>query len=103
MGLSDIEKLVDAVIESDIELIKALLQGGTDPNGVVDSACLRPLHFAAQNNGVEAAKLLLAAGADVTLRTEPDHDTPFDIAKLFNHKDFMELLQRYVKPKETHN
>jgi len=103
MGFLDTEKLVDAVIENNIDLIRNLLENGTDPNGVVDANHLRPLHFAAQNNGVEAAKLLLAAGADVTLRTEPDHDTPYDIAKLFGHKAFMDLLLRYVKTKETNN
>ena len=96
MFSGDIEKFVDAVIGNDLELIKELLQNGTDPNGVVDAVCLRPLHFAAQNNGVEAAKLLLAAGADVTTRTT-DNDTPFDIAKLFGHKNVMDLLMRYVK------
>jgi len=95
---TSIENLVDAVIENDLVTIRDLLQKGVDPNGCVDEACLRPLHFAAQNNGVEAAKLLLAAGADIYTRTEPDHDTPYDIAKLFKHTAMMDLLMRYAQP-----
>jgi len=101
---AEIEQLIEAIIDSDFDSIRTLLQRGVDPNGYLDDAKLRPLHFAAQYNALEAAKLLITAGADISACTEPDRETPLAVAKLYNHKKFVDLLVRYVKkPHELPN
>jgi ankyrin repeat protein len=53
---------------------------------------LTALHFAARQNAIDAARLLIAAGADVN-KTEPElHFTPLLEAVVNNHYDFATLL-----------
>jgi hypothetical protein len=96
LGASITEKLIAAVIKNNTRAVKELLQKGADPNGYLDLAKLRPLHFAAQNNSLEAAELLIAAGADVGARSEPDKDLPIKIAILHKNKKIFNLLQRCI-------
>lgn len=103
MGISEIEQLIEAVVDNNLTLIKDLLQKGVDPNDYIDDAKLRPLHFAAQNNSLEAAKLLITAGADVNACTEPDGETALDIAKLYGHKKFVDFLAKNFYYSETQN
>ena len=84
--------LIDAVIKGDVAQMKTLLEQGADPNMCLDAAKLRPLHFAAQNNAVEIAELLITAGADIHARTIPDGETPLDIARLHNNQEIVALL-----------
>jgi uncharacterized protein len=95
--LIELEDLIDAIINNNLKRVKHLLQKKIDPNGYLDNAKLRPLHFAAQNNFLEAAQLLIAAGADPAARTEPDQETPLDMAKLHNSKSLIDLLIRCIK------
>jgi ankyrin repeat protein len=76
-----IHDLIAVVLANDIEEVKNLLQQGADPNFSEDKAKITPLHFAAQNNFLEIAILLIAAGAMLDARTVPEGETPLDIAK----------------------
>ena len=62
--------IFDAITKNDVNQINYLLQMGMDPSICEDDACISPLHFTAQNNSLEAAQLLITAGADPTNQTE---------------------------------
>ena len=51
-----------------------------------------PLHAAAENGDVELAEVLIAAGADLTARTD-DGRTPADMAKESGHPMFAKRLE----------
>ena len=87
-----LEQLIDAIMENDLHRTKQLLQQGANPNGFLDAAKVRPLHYAAQNGSIKIAKLLVLAGAKMHVHTEPDRETPLDIALLHSHTDLVELL-----------
>jgi len=95
--------LIDAVVNNDIEMVRQLLEEGEDPNMCVDDTQLRPLHFAAQNNYLEIGKLLIAAGANIHVRTIPDGESPLDIAQLHENKDFVNLLLAHKSGGENIN
>jgi ankyrin repeat protein len=52
-----------AVVDGDLERLKALLVGGADPD-LADSEGWRPLHFAAQAQDAAAIEALVARGAE---------------------------------------
>ncbi len=86
------EQLIDAIITGDQRQVIALLGQKTDPNATLDCANVTPLHFAAQNNRVNIAKLLIQAGANIDTQTQPDGETPLDIAKIHQHTRMISLL-----------
>jgi ankyrin repeat protein len=53
---------------------------------------MAPLHFAARQGQIEAAKALLEAGADVNQRAVDDHSTPIIIATLNGNFDLAKML-----------
>jgi len=55
-----------------------------------------PLHWAAGIGDERAVRLLLAHGADVTLRTRIDeHETPRETAQRAGHQGIVELLAHH--------
>lgn len=61
---------------------------------------LQPLHFAARDGNVEAATLLLEAGADINAVTGGDSSTALLLASINGHYDLGEmLLKRGASPK----
>ncbi|MBN2689168.1 MAG: ankyrin repeat domain-containing protein [Gammaproteobacteria bacterium] len=90
-------KLVNAIMEHDLERVKELLDAGSDPNAEIDESRLRPMHFAAQENQIEIGELLIKAGADIYARTYPDEETPLEIATLHNNKEFVEMLLKHMR------
>lgn len=63
-----------------VEVVKTLIEAGTNLNAQPKKNGLTPLHFAAHSARVlDAAITLLNAGADVTL-TDAGGRTPFDMA-----------------------
>jgi ankyrin repeat protein len=85
--------LIEAIIKNDITTVKKLLEKGVDPNFCEDKAGITPLHFAAQNNTMEIVKLLIAAGADVTIKNE-EGLTAFDIAVILKNREIMDFLRK---------
>jgi len=89
--------IIDAVINNDANLVKQLLDQGIDPNTTMDVAKVTPLHFAAQNNALNAAPVLIQAGANLRAKIDPEGMTPLDIAKLHKNQDMVELLEKFMK------
>ena len=86
--------LIDAVIANDTENVKRLLEEGANPNQCDEGTSISPLHFAAQNNSLEVASLLVAAGADLNATDDEDGDTPLAIAKLHQNQEMFALLTK---------
>ncbi|HYF97976.1 MAG TPA: ankyrin repeat domain-containing protein [Coxiellaceae bacterium] len=89
--------LIDAILNRDIEQLKKLLAAGANPNGHDDKAAIRPLHFAAQQNVLEAIPLLMEAGAKLEASTSPEGDTPLKIAQIHGHVQMVGLLASYLQ------
>ena len=87
--------LIEAVIANDPEAVKRLLEEGADPNECDEGTCIRPLHFAAQNNSLAVVPLLIAAGADLHATDEDDGDTALAIAKLHQNQEMVALLSKF--------
>ncbi|HEX7778515.1 MAG TPA: ankyrin repeat domain-containing protein [Vicinamibacterales bacterium] len=76
------------------EIVELLLAYGSDPNqrGHNDYT---PLHCAAGTGDVRAIEILLAGGADRTLRTRiDDFETPADVASKAGHSEAAQVLMR---------
>jgi ankyrin repeat protein len=74
------------------EIVELLLSYGSDPNqrGHNDYT---PLHCAAGTGDVRAIEILLAGGADRTLRTRlDDYETPAEVAARAGHSEAARLL-----------
>ena len=74
------------------EIVELLLAYGSDPNqrGHNDYT---PLHCAAGTGDVRAIEILLAGGADKTLRTRiDDYETPADVASKAAHSEAAQVL-----------
>ena len=64
---------------NEIDVIKHLLHEGANMNIQTRYYKDTPLHYAAQNNKTEAARILIENGADVNL-INYDNKTPLDVA-----------------------
>ncbi|OLC46862.1 MAG: hypothetical protein AUH43_12990 [Acidobacteria bacterium 13_1_40CM_65_14] len=53
---------------------------------------MAPLHFAARQGQIDAAKALLEAGADINQRSSGDHSTPMLVAAINGHFDLAKVL-----------
>ena len=84
--------LIDAIILNDVNLAKKLIENGANLNYSDDNYLSTPLHFAAQYNRFEILKLLVTAGADITVKNK-DGQSPFDIALLFEHRKIVKFLK----------
>jgi ankyrin repeat protein len=72
------------------QLLRVFIQGGAFVSGV-DEDEKTPLHIAAENNGVEAARILLRSGAKVMPR-DRSKKTPLDYAQ---SAEMIALLKEY--------
>ena len=93
------ERMIKAIIKDDFFTVNKLLCNGADPNGYVDSYCLTPLHFAAQNNAIYSAFLLISAGANPCVSSlDDDFVTPLEIAAAHRHYTMVNILTYLSKP-----
>lgn len=97
-----LEVLIDAVIENDVEVVNEILNRGFNPNQFLDAARVTPLHFAAQNGALEVIPLLVEAGADICACTQPEGQTPLDVALLHNHDSVVQVLLAYLSELDKH-
>lgn len=88
--------LIDAIIDNDVALVNELLNEGVDPNSSLDAARVTPLHFAAQSDSLEVIPLLIEAGADLYAVTQPDGQSPLEVAVLHNHQRVVHVLIAYM-------
>jgi uncharacterized protein len=91
--------IIEAVLQHDLEQIIKLLAEGIDPNACDDKAAITPLHYAAQQNFLEAVPHLIAAGAKLDAMSWPDGETPLKIAQINGHQQMVSLLAHYLQNK----
>ena len=94
MANKETELLIEAIINNNINEVSLLLKKNINPNHSLDSANVTPLHFAAQSNHTHIAEKLIKHGADPLAQTQPDGETPLDIAKLHQHTAMINLLSK---------
>lgn len=85
--------LIDAIIKKNIELVRSLLEQGSDPNYAQDDEGITPLHFAVLSNSLEIVELLYTAGANLDCETD-EGESPLDLAKELKNKKMIALLIR---------
>jgi len=82
-----------AIYQSNITIVKLLLDYGFDPNARATKTGNTPLHNAVAANNIEAAQLLLQYGANKNIKAL-DGLTPLDRAKKDDKRNFVMLLYK---------
>ena len=85
-----VQALHAAVAGRNLEIVKAVLDAGADPNAQ-QQAGFRPIHEAGTNANRALAELLLAHGADPSL-TNDDGKNAIDLAREKGHAEFADWL-----------
>ncbi|MFH0821133.1 MAG: ankyrin repeat domain-containing protein [Pseudomonadota bacterium] len=85
--------LIIACRKGNVEIVKALLDGGMDVN-VKGKGSVTPLSEASRNGHTEVVKLLLSKGADPRARSE-EGSTPLMLATQEGHGKVVELLLKH--------
>lgn len=81
-----------------VDIVQWLLQSGASPNGTdLSSYHLHALSCAATMGHAAVVKLLLAAGADPTVKDRGD--TPLEAAKSQGHQAVVEILRNWKPPR----
>lgn len=80
------------ILDGDATKLKEFIESnpGLDPN-VADEYGYTPLHLASDRGHLEMVKLLLAKGADKSIK-DPDDFTPKALAEIAGNKDIVDLL-----------
>ena len=94
--------VADAAQQGDAQIVRTLLQQGEDVNAA-QSDGLTALHWAALNNDLELAKLLLYAGATVKPATRVGGYTPLHLASRTGNTEVMTaILDAGLTPTSSH-
>jgi hypothetical protein len=83
--------LHDAVISSNVELARALLEDGANPNCAARGG-MTPLHYAAYQRNVEMARLLLTYGANLDAMTDESRSVLFFAVRGPSHLNGGDML-----------
>lgn len=86
-----VQALHAAVAGRNLEIVKAVLDAGADPNAQ-QQAGFRPMHEAGTNANRKLAELLLAHGADPSLPND-EGKSAIDFARDKGHAEFADWLQ----------
>jgi ankyrin repeat protein len=95
-GYTPILSAIDRELPDKYEIIQLLIDNGAPINkkGINDWT---PLHMAAARDDIEALKILVSNGADLTIRTEIDeYATPLEEAKILKKLKAVEYLKNIV-------
>ena len=82
-----------AMYQSNIQVVKLLLENGFDPNARDTNNNYTPLHYAVTANNLDYARLLLQYGANKSAKGL-DKLTPLDKARKEEKKEMASLLYR---------
>ena len=95
-GYTPLHAAIDSKAPNRLDVLKLLLDAGAPVNlkGINDWT---PAHQAAVRDDVEALKLLVRSGADLTIRTEIDnYATPLEEARSVRSRNALRYLQSVV-------
>lgn len=92
ISVRNLQPLSIAVATGNYEMAQNFLKFGSDVNQATKTMGLTPLMFAARYNNVELLKLLVANGADVSVKSRVGV-TALGYAKLCNASDSVKYLE----------
>lgn len=81
-----------AMFQKNIKIVEMLIDYGLDVNAIGPKNGYTPLHDAVWGNNPEAAKLLLAKGADPTIKNK-EGQTPLEKAQSEGKEDLIKVLE----------
>jgi ankyrin repeat protein len=85
------EPLFEAAQWNRPDVVEFLLSLGISPD-VEDEKKVRPLHMAAYENAVDAARLLISRGAEIDPVEQNHGNTPLGAAAYYRHREMIDLL-----------
>jgi ankyrin repeat protein len=90
------EPMLEAARRDRVNVIELLLALGMSPD-VANDRNERPLHGAAYNNSLNAARLLIDRGAEIDAVEKSWDNTPLAAAAYSHHTEMIELLSQYSR------
>ena len=91
-GVDGVNPLYQAAATGQTEIVRPLLESGTDPSITTDFGWA-PLHWAAHNGQVDCVRLLLDHHADLSPMSDQS-TTPLDMARKNNQVEISEILEQ---------
>ena len=92
---ADLSSFCKAIMKGNLEMVKQLIEIGEDVNA--KSLGKTPAMFAARYNKVDVLKLLVAKGADLSIKSDGDRYTAKKFAELSNAKEALAYLNSLEK------
>ncbi|HIB36160.1 ankyrin repeat domain-containing protein [Mesonia sp.] len=92
---ADLSSFCKAIMKGNLEMVKQLIEIGEDVNA--KSLGKTPAMYAARYNKVDVLKLLVAKGADLSIKSDGDKFTAKKFAELSNAKEALAYLNSLEK------